>query len=141
MSYLRTHTRVPGSGAGRGEEKVGGKGSGGVVVMNRSALVDEIVLRPPQVVVTILTNLPSKSLLFCSEMPLQPMLTKQHPPQPSSSPRRKSSVPITLFDSLRIRWLWPVMMMLSLLLFLIRLQRQHLSSTVSLPTPSISRQI
>jgi hypothetical protein len=108
--------------------------------MNRSALVDEIVLRPPQVGVTILTNLPSKSLLFCSELPLQPMLTKQYPPQPSSSPRRKSSVPITLFDSLRIRWLWPVMMM-SLLLFLIRLQRQHLSSTVSLPTPSISRQI
>jgi hypothetical protein len=62
---LRTHTRVAGSGGGREGERADGKGSGGVVMMNRSALVDEIVLRPPQVEVAIMIiSLAKTSHLF-----------------------------------------------------------------------------
>ena len=55
-SCFRTLIRNTGiglEGAGRGGEGKGaadGRTAGGVVVLNRSALVDEIVLRPPQVV-------------------------------------------------------------------------------------------
>ena len=117
---FRTHTRNPGGRSGREGDKADGRGSGGVVVMNRSALVDEIVLRPPQVVETATTYETRNNATATRSQALYIFVAcctqSGHyfifynsfslmifPCQPSSSPRRKSSVPITLFDSLRIR--------------------------------------